>query len=109
MHTSWQTPEPMSMLAPLSYAASDAGAAGVPPLTPSERATLHRIEHYVHSSTLRFAWVLWGGSKDRHFIVYDADSGCNEFYGSGERPFGTQAAPDCFGTKPPWMTPSPKP
>ena len=56
--------------------------------------------------------------------VYDADSGlcvlanvpykvlnggCNEFYGSGERPFGTQAAPDCFGTKPPWMTPSPKP
>jgi hypothetical protein len=118
----WQTPVPSTMIEPLTYAAADAGKPGVPPLTRSERHMLHRIEHYVHSSTLRFAWVEHA-TPPRHFIIYDADrglcvlanapykvlnGGCNEYYGSGEYPFDTKPAPDCFGTRPPWMTPPPR-
>ncbi len=110
-------------LPPLSYAADDIGKPGVPALLHGERRMLTRIEHYVHSSTLRIAWIQSGGSPGRHFIVYDANrdlcalanvpykvlnGGCNEYYGPGEFPFDTKPAPDCFGARPPWMTPTPR-
>ena len=109
--------------APITYAAADAGKPGVQKLTRSERTILRRIQHYVKSDTLRIGWVD-EASTPRHFIVFDASGGpcvigthayhvlngtCNEFYGPADNPYGTEPAPDCFNTTPPWMTPSPRP
>jgi hypothetical protein len=106
---------------PQSYSAADIGKRGFPMLTEDEAATVKRIERYIHSKTLRIAWVS-GGSE---FIVFDAtdgpcevwalgykvlNGGCNEFYQPGENPYDTHPAPDCFprDMHRPWMTPTPR-
>lgn len=66
---------------PLSYSAHDIGRPGVATLSASQLAMLRRIQHYVHSSTLRFlveksyrGFVLDG------FVVFDATDGpCADF------------------------------
>jgi hypothetical protein len=81
---------------------------------------VRRIGHYVHSKTLRIAWLTpTGQSVNRQFIVFDATDGpclnaalgypvlngsCNEFYEPGENPYDTEAAPDCLQPSVrPWM------
>jgi len=98
------TPKPE--LPPQSYSAAFVGKPGFPKLTPHELATLHRIQHHVHSKTLRIAWL--GSPPAGEFIIFDATDGpCeiqaagyqilngarNEFYTPGENPYGTYAAP----------------
>jgi hypothetical protein len=114
------TPNPVPP--PFSYLASDAGKPGVPALRFSESRMLRAIAHYRPSKSLRFAWV--DTTPPNGFIVYDAtgdvctasafgyavlNGACNEFYEPGENPYGTMAAPDCFGSEHrPWMTPAPR-
>jgi hypothetical protein len=108
---------------PITYSAVTVGKPGVPRLTPQELATLHRIEHFVKSPTLRFAWLDYA-STPRHFVIYDASAGpcyaqthaysvlnggCNEDYGPTDDPYETRPAPDCLRQTPyPWTTPSPR-
>lgn len=74
-------------IGPPSYLANSIGRPGIPHLNETQRAQILEIMKYVHSSTLRFAFV--GGE----FVVYDAKGGpcigspysvmnfgCNEFY-----------------------------
>ena len=104
---------------PQSYSVADIGKAGFPKLAPDELAMVRRVERYVHSRTLRVAWV--GSTTKNGFIVFDATDGpcevwaagykvlngvCNEFYQPGENPYHTHAVPDCYprDVHPPWMT-----
>jgi hypothetical protein len=103
---------------PLSYAVSDLGKPGVPKFTARESAVLTRIQRYVHSETLRFAWVY--GWKPHDFIVYDATDGpcadfalgyevldgpCDVFYEPGENPYQTHPGPpEGITCKRPWGT-----
>lgn len=104
---------PRSDPPPQSYPASAVGKPGFPALAPSERSMLRRIQRYVHSKTLRLAWV-----GNHEFIVFDALDGpcevsapgytvlngtCNEVYEPGENPYDTHGVPGCFFTPPPWM------
>ena len=111
------TPDPEPP--PQSYLVRDIGKAGVPELTQGERAMVVRIQRYIHSKTLRIAWVDHA-TTHQGFIVFDATDGpcevwaagykvlngsCNEFYQPGENPYTTHAVPDCFpqDENPPWM------
>jgi hypothetical protein len=101
---------------PQSYLVKDIGKPGFPALKPSEASMIRRIVRYVHSGTLRIAWV----SDGREFIVFDAKDGpcevwapgygvlngdpCNEYYEPGENPYGTHAGTECDLVKRPWMT-----
>ena len=91
---------------PLSYSVKDIAKPGVPTLTADESAVLRRIRRYVHSETLRFAWV--SNWKSNDFIVYDATDGpcanfalgyevlngpCDVFYEPGENPYSTHPGP----------------
>jgi hypothetical protein len=113
------TPNPQPP--PESYAAADIGKPGFPELAPPELDAVRRIERYVHSKTLRIAWLAPPNQRvNAEFIVFDATDGpcldaapgypvlngsCNEFYEPGENPYNTGAAPDCFRPSPrPWMT-----
>lgn len=49
-----------------SFSARDASRADLP---ASDLATLHRIQHYAHAPTLRYAYL------DAHFAVFDAVDG----------------------------------
>ena len=95
----------------MSYRADDVGRPGVPRLTDDQRRVLAKIRRYLHSKTLRFAFV--GGSM----IVFDARYGpcwdvapgykvlngaCNEYYEPGEEPASTFGIPGCYETPPPW-------
>ncbi len=95
-----------------SYSASDVGERGVPKLSRDDSHMLRRIEEYVHSTTLRFAFV--GGS----FVVYDAVAGpcspqapgyfnlaggCNEYYTPPLDINATHAEPDCLFPPRPWI------
>ncbi len=93
---------------------------GFPKLAASQAALVQNIQRYVHSSTLRIAWL----PPDRYrrkpkFIIFDAVGGpcstafayrvlnwpCNEMYQASVSPYSTWAAPDCLkATPPPWMT-----
>lgn len=58
----------------VSYRAKDVGKTGVPRLTEAQITLLRRIQNYVHSETLRFAFVR------REFLVFDATDGpCADF------------------------------
>jgi hypothetical protein len=100
---------------PQSYLVKDTDKPGFPALKPSEASMVRRIVRYVHSSTLRIAWV----NDEREFIVFDANDGpcevwaggysvlngdCNEFYQPGENPYHTHAGTGCYPVKRPWMT-----
>ncbi|HEX3468163.1 MAG TPA: hypothetical protein VHT05_08815 [Candidatus Elarobacter sp.] len=106
---------------PQSYSANDVGKPGFPALSADDAATLRRIRRYVHSRTLRIAW-LGPSQPNREFIVFDApdggcrveaagygvlNGGCNEFYQPGENPYGTHAGSGCYPMSRPWMTPEP--
>jgi hypothetical protein len=97
---------------PASYSASDAARRGVPSLTSSQMKTLHTIEWYVHSSTLRFAFA------DRESVVYDADKGpcivsapgyfvlngaCNEYYMPSDPNRTVPLSGGCFEPPRPWV------
>jgi hypothetical protein len=91
---------------------TDLGRPQVPHLNADERGTIALIRRYVHSKTLRFAFV--GGSM----IVFDARFGpcwgvapgyfvlngfCNEYYEPGEKPTSTHGIPGpCTGPRRPW-------
>jgi hypothetical protein len=107
---------PRSKPPPQSYRVNDIGKTGFPALKRSEASMVRRIVRYVHSNTLRIAWV----SDPREFIVFDAKDGpcetwapgyvvlnadsCNEYYEPGENPYETHAGPGCsFGVKRPWI------
>ncbi|MBV9270101.1 MAG: hypothetical protein JO165_03345 [Candidatus Eremiobacteraeota bacterium] len=115
------TPNPQPP--PQSYAVADIGKRGFPNLTHDEADTVARIRSYIHSNSLRIAWV--DSTTKRGFIVFDATDGpcevwalgypvlngsCNEFYEPGENPYATRAGPGCFPSdlKRPWMTPTPR-
>lgn len=99
---------------PQSYLAKDIGKPGFPALKSEEASMVRRIERYVHSKTLRIAWVDAG----REFIVFDAsdgpcetwaagysvlNGGCNELYEPGENPYHTHAGSGCYPDHRPWM------
>ena len=103
----------------MSYLVSDIGKPGMPRLSVSERAMIERVRRYVHSRTLRFAWVDHSTTMGEP-IVFDAYDGpcevwaggyqvlngfCNEYYEPGENPYSTHAAPGgCYRAPPrPWM------
>ncbi len=113
------TPDPAPP--PESYAVADIGKSGFPELAPSELDMVRRTQRYVHSKTLRIAWLASPNQRvNAEFIIFDASDGpcldaalgypvlngfCNEFYEPGENPYDTKAAPDCFEPSPrPWMT-----
>lgn len=117
--------EDPAKIGPPIYAVSDMGKPGVPKLTTDQLALIKRIQRYVHSSTLSFAFVptrpQWLGGP---FIVFDATqgpcidvagaypvlNGVHEFYEDGDNPFVTKTGPpEVEGTRAPWMTPSPRP
>jgi hypothetical protein len=102
-----------------SYSVRDIGKTGVPNLTAEQRTLVRRIQHYIHSKTLRFTF-LWNGN----FLVFDATDGpCadfapgywvlndkspNTFYEPGEAPGFVHAIPgDAAPTLGPWMRSSP--
>lgn len=103
---------------PQSYSAEDIGKPGMRQLTAGEASMLQRIRHYVHSKTLRVAWVD-GATTPGGFIVFDATDGpcygnpggysvlngtCNEGYQPGETPYHTIAESGCFQSPRPWLT-----
>ena|ERR1017187_8724293 len=101
--------------APISYQVSDVGKTRVPALNHHEMALLKKIEHYVHSQTLRFEFIT--NKLDRHrMIFFDAVQGacignapgyhvlngaCNEYYEPGENPRYTVGIPSCDILPPP--------
>jgi hypothetical protein len=107
---------------PQSYAVADIDKPGFPALAPPEREMVQRIQRYVHSRTLRFAWLAPPGQRVKaEFVVFDATAGpcevaaggypvlngdCNEYYQPGENPYFTHAgAGGCpLMPKRPWMT-----
>jgi len=102
---------------PLSYNAKDVGKSDIPALTSSEAAVLKRIQRYIHSDTLRVAWLNPG--QQGSFIVFDATDGpcadfglgyevlngsCHEFYQPGENPYFTNPGPpEGITCKRPWL------
>ena len=95
---------------PRSYLVSDIGKPGVPHLDARAMRAIHKIQRYVHSSTLRFV--------AEPFMLFDATRGpcldiageypllngaCNEFYEPGEDPYHAKAAPGDICPKYPWM------
>lgn len=95
-----------------SYAVSEIASRGVPPLTHGQASLIHRIRRYIHSNTLRFAFLETG------FIVFNAPNwpcsdippgdlvlnAVNSFYQPGENAFNTHGMPDP-PTPGPWMKP----
>jgi hypothetical protein len=99
-------------LTPPSYLVSDLGRRGVPPVGTKGRAIVAKIRHYVHSSSLRFAYF------SHSFIVFDAVGGpgtddapgyfvlngkWNEYDEPGENPYMTIATPECLEPPRPWV------
>ncbi len=111
-------PNPPLQAPPFNYSFSEIGKPGVPVFNARTMALLHRIQYYVHSKTLRFAFPLYDAPR---LVVYDADHGpCgegmyqvlnspgahNEFYRPGEDPNHLGAYPvDTDPTPFPWMRP----
>jgi hypothetical protein len=105
---------------PPSYAVGGIGKPGFPALASPEATMVQRIRRYVHSQTLRIAWLPPHGYRRKtEFIVFDASGGpcnptlvygvlngyCNEMYRPSDDPYATWAAPDCsYATPRPWMT-----
>lgn len=100
--------------APLSYLVNDIGKPGFPHLNADELRLIRSIQSYVHSDTLRLAWL----AGTRRLIVFDATDGpcsvtgyevltgpCNAFYAPGENPYATVGAPaEAFPScKRPWV------
>lgn len=100
-------------IGPASYKVADIGQSDVAKLTDSQAAMLTRIQHYVHSNTLRFAFI-----ENGRFIVFDAKNGpciavggypilnaVNDVYEPGDNPFTTHGASATNPATPgPWMT-----
>lgn len=57
------------LISPPSYSVRDIGKPSVPSLSKSDVVMLHKIERYVHSPTLRFAYA------SGKFIIFDAKFG----------------------------------
>jgi hypothetical protein len=112
---------------PESYAVADIGKPGFPTLSRDEFAMVRRIQRYVHSKTLRLAWLGSSAGAPRsspgEFIVVDAADGpcevaaagysvlngeCNEFYQPGENPYSTHPGSGCYDVPRPWMTAAPR-
>lgn len=106
------TPNPLPP--PESYLISDVGKPGFPALTKHETWMVRTITHYVHSPTLRLAWLAHG-----EFVVFDATDGpcadfapgypvlngvCNDYYQPGENPYSTSPGPtEIQCAKRPWL------
>ncbi len=102
-------------IGPPSFSVKDIGKPGVPTLSPQQISIVRGISRYVHSQTLRFAFI-----GDR-FIVFDATQGpCSEaavgyrimndpesnnlYYQPGEAPGDIHVGPgDAAPTQGPWM------
>jgi hypothetical protein len=97
---------------PPSYLAADIGKAGVPTPKARDLRMVRRIQRYVHSKTLRFAYAAG------EFIVYDATDGpctgsapgyfvlngaCNESYMPSSESDSTIAVPGCLEAPRPWI------
>jgi hypothetical protein len=93
-------------LGPPSYLVSDMGKPGAPVPDSSDVTTLHKMLRYVHSATLRYAFL------GNEFIVYDAVNGpysmevpyavlnersCNAMYAPVDRPDALSASTGCWG------------
>ena len=103
-----------SKVGPPSYLATDIGQSDVPRLTQEQSNMLHRIQQFVHSPSLRFAFI-----ENDYFIVFDAPDGpclavggyrilnsVNGMYEPGDNPFTTHgASADNLQTPGPWMNP----
>lgn len=117
-HT-YQPPHPISAI---SYNAQDIGKPGVPTLTADQLAMVRRIQHYVHSGTIRFILDTSYRQVVDGLAVFDATDGpCADFapgyqvlnsygllyYEPGESvkwPFHT--IPENVGPSPgPWFSP----
>ena len=103
-------------IGPASYSVYDVGKTGVPSLNKKQLHIVNAIRHYLHSRTLRFAFIY------RRFIVFDATQGpCfegaagywimndpspNMYYQPGEAPGDIHAVPADDGkpTPGPWMS-----
>jgi hypothetical protein len=117
-----RTCEEPNVVGPPSYLVSDIGKPGVPTLTADQLTLVHRIRHYLHSKTLRFAFVN-AYNRGPRFIVFEGDdapcsdaalgypvlnSDTNEFYEPGEAPSFVHPGPPLIGptsTPYPWTTP----
>jgi hypothetical protein len=102
-------------LPPESYAVADVGKPGFPSLSPTELATVRRMqEQYADAKSLRIVWVE-SAAGPHHMIVFDAYDGpcevwaggysvlngtCNEFYQPGENPYHTHAGTGCYPNDP---------
>ena len=109
-----------NIVGPPSYRANDVGRPGVPPLSQSQRRMLHSIQRYVHSRTLRFAFL---DNSFSPFVIFDAEFGpctgfapgywvmnstsVNTYYEPGEAPGDVHAVPgEAAPTAGPWMLPN---
>lgn len=102
-------------MTPPSYRVDDLGRAGVPRPNRKDLEMVRKIRRYVHSSTLRFAYL---AKNEKWFIVYDAvwgpctgnapgyfvlNGGCNEFYMPSGQSDITIGVPECFSPPRPWI------
>lgn len=101
---------------PVNYSVYDIGKGGVPPLNAATIKLIRRIERYVPSATLRFAYPVAGPLST---VVYDAKNGAcafasyqvlnapgihNLIYNPGDDPTHMAAYPSDIPATPfPWM------
>jgi len=102
----------------VSYNVDDIGKPGTPALTRGETSVVERIQRYVHSKTLRFAFL----ETEEPFVVFDAtngpcddsapgywimnDSSSGTFFEPGEAPSFVHPIPgEVAPTAGPWMRP----
>jgi hypothetical protein len=98
---------------PPSFRVADLGRSGVPRPDRKDLEMMRKIRRYVHSGTLRFAYL-----SPQWFIVYDAvwgpctgsapgysvlNGGCNESYMPSNQSDITIPLPDCISPPRPWI------
>ena len=97
----------------ITYSAYDVAKAGVPRVSTHDAEMVRRILHYVHPTTLRFAYA---GTE---FVVFDAypglcnggapfyvlNGGCNKVFSITDTPYTTAAGGDmgCVNAPRPWI------
>jgi hypothetical protein len=101
----------------VSYSVDDIGKPGTPRLTTDEASVVRRIQKYVHSKTLRFAFL----ETESPFVIFDATNGpcfdgapgywimndpSGTFFEPGEGPAFEHPIPaEVSPTAGPWMRP----